>query len=136
MQWEASATGGFTSGAPWLPLVDPETRNVADQATDPGSLLSLYQRLIAVRRDSAALARGSQRSIFGVARGVLGWLREAGDERVLVLVNLGNEERRCDLHRVAADGGEVLVATSGREGRVDLNGLEIGPREGLLVRLS
>jgi alpha-glucosidase len=136
MQWDASPTGGFTSGTPWLPLVDPQTRNVADQAADPGSLLSLYRRLIAVRSESAALARGSHRSIFGVGREVLAWLREADDERVLVLVNISDEVRACDLRRVAAEAGEVLVATSGREGRVQLDGFGIGPGEGLLVRLS
>ena len=53
MQWDASEKGGFTSGAPWLPLVDPAERNVADQRDDPGSMLSLVRDLIAVRRELA-----------------------------------------------------------------------------------
>ena len=59
MQWDASPTGGFTTGEPWLPLVDPATRNVAAQAADPASLLALYRRLIATRRGSPALRRGT-----------------------------------------------------------------------------
>jgi alpha-glucosidase len=47
MQWDAS--GGFTSGTPWLPMVDPQTRNVDDQREDPGSLLNHYRNLIAGR---------------------------------------------------------------------------------------
>ncbi len=52
MQWEPSATGGFTvAGAtPWLPLGDVSSHNVADQEKDPGSLLSLCRRLMAIRR--------------------------------------------------------------------------------------
>ena len=52
MQWEPSATGGFTAAGttPWLPLGDVSTHNVADQREDPGSLLSLCRRLVAVRR--------------------------------------------------------------------------------------
>jgi glycosidase len=50
MQWDASPKGGFTTGEPWLPLVDPAERNVADQRDDPGSFLSLVRRLIALRR--------------------------------------------------------------------------------------
>jgi alpha-glucosidase len=46
MQWDASPTGGFTTGDPWLPAVDPAERNVAAQRNDEGSLLSLYRRLI------------------------------------------------------------------------------------------
>jgi glycosidase len=47
MQW--SRDGGFTSGRPWLPMVDPERRNVADQRDDPDSLLCHYRQLIARR---------------------------------------------------------------------------------------
>jgi alpha-glucosidase len=49
MQWDATPTGGFTSGEPWLPLVDPAERNVALLQHDPGSLLHLYRLLIEAR---------------------------------------------------------------------------------------
>ncbi|MGZ4386986.1 MAG: alpha-amylase family glycosyl hydrolase [Gaiellaceae bacterium] len=51
MQWDASPGGGFSDGEPYLPPVDPAVRNVADQERDPRSLLSLYRRLIALRRE-------------------------------------------------------------------------------------
>jgi alpha-glucosidase len=50
MQWDASPTGGFTSGEPWLPPIDPQERNVEAQRADPDSLLNFYRRLIEVRR--------------------------------------------------------------------------------------
>jgi alpha-glucosidase len=50
MQWDASPTGGFTSGVPWLPPVDPAGRSVEAQRDDPGSLLQLYRLLIEARR--------------------------------------------------------------------------------------
>jgi alpha-glucosidase len=136
MQWDASAGGGFTSGTPWLPLVDHASRNVADQSADPASLLSLYRRLIGMRAESAALARGTHRSIFGVAPGVLAWLREADGERVLVLINTADAERACDLRRVQPTGAEVLVATSERVGRVALEVLGLGASEGLALALD
>jgi alpha-glucosidase len=46
MQWDASTTGGFTTGTPWLPPIDPADRNVEAQRADPGSLLNHYRRLI------------------------------------------------------------------------------------------
>jgi glycosidase len=49
MQWNSSPTGGFTSGDPWLPPVDPAERNVEAQRDDPGSLLELYRLLIEAR---------------------------------------------------------------------------------------
>jgi alpha-glucosidase len=55
MQWEASPTGGFTTGEPWLPPIDPAERNVEAQRADPGSLLNHYRGLIESRR---ALGKG------------------------------------------------------------------------------
>ncbi len=50
MQWDASPSGGFTTGEPWLPAVDPERTNVEAQRDDPASMLNLVRELIAVRR--------------------------------------------------------------------------------------
>jgi alpha-glucosidase len=136
MQWDASAGGGFTAGTPWLPLVDHAARNVADQTADPGSLLALYRRLIAVRGSCAALARGTHRSIFGVAPDVLAWLRETDDELVLVLINTADAGRSCDLRRVGVEGGEILVATSERSGQVALGGLTLDGLEGVAIALD
>jgi len=97
--------------------------------------LSLYRRLIAARRRSPPLAHGEHRSLFGVGADVLAWLREVDGERVLVLLNVGGSARRCDLRRVAATAGEVVVATGESNGRVELTDLELQPFEGIALRL-
>jgi alpha-glucosidase len=51
MQWDASPTGGFTTGKPWLPPVDPAERNVEAQRSDPSSTLSLFRELVRLRRE-------------------------------------------------------------------------------------
>ena len=53
MQWDGTPSGGFTSGDPWLPLVDPDVRNVEDQRDKPDSMLALYRDLIASRKEIA-----------------------------------------------------------------------------------
>ena len=50
MQWDATPSGGFTSGRPWLPPVDSAERNVEAQRDDPASLLHLYRLLIEARK--------------------------------------------------------------------------------------
>jgi alpha-glucosidase len=50
MQWDGSATGGFTSGDPWLPLVNPADVNVEAQREETGSTLRLVRELIRLRR--------------------------------------------------------------------------------------
>ncbi len=134
MQWDGGAFAGFSTGAPWLPVVDPGEANVADQLADPGSLLSLYRRLIAARRECAALARGEHRSIFGLAENVLAWRRDTEEEHLLVLVNMGDRAASVDVSRVGARG-EVLVATGQRRGDVELADLRLEPLEGLVLRL-
>ena len=77
MQWDSSPTGGFTSGEPWLPPVDPHKRSVADQEEDPDSLLHFYRRLIAFRRELAGGFR-----FLDAAPGVLAF--ERGDHAVAI----------------------------------------------------
>ncbi len=61
MPWTRDEVGaGFTTGRPWLPLgAENRARAVDTQAADPLSILSLTKRMIAFRRDSAALRYGS-----------------------------------------------------------------------------
>ncbi len=138
MQWDTSPAGGFTHGAPWLPLVDPDARNVASQASQPASLLSLYRDLIAARRSSPALGRGTHRSFFRVAPDVLAWLREAEDDRVLLLLNVGDQSRSCrlPLAELGTAQGTVVVTTSDRSGAVGLADLVLEPLEGIAIRLG
>ena len=58
--------------------------------------------------------------------------------RILCLLNVGDEPRRCalPLARLAAERGEVVVATTARAGTVALGDLELAPREGLAIRIG
>jgi alpha-glucosidase len=97
MQWDASGTGGFTSGDPWLPVVDPDRRNVASQRADEGSLLNLYRRLLALR---ARL--GGELEMLAADRDVLAYRRG----HHVVALNLGAEERD------APAGGTLVIGTA------------------------
>ena len=134
MQWDASPTGGFTDGEPWLPLVDPAIRNVADQSGDPASLLNLYRRLVELRRSSPALHHGALRLIPDLGMEILAWTRETGDERILMVANMGDSPAAVDLSAIGSDAA-VLAGTVARQGSVALGRLQLDPLEGLLVRL-
>jgi alpha-glucosidase len=71
MPW--TPDGGFTTGAPWLPYGD-DTPSVAEQERDPGSLLALYRRLLALRAAEPALATGPL-ELTRAADGVLAYTR-------------------------------------------------------------
>src|SRR4029453_18803407 len=97
MQWDATPRGGFTRGEPWLPLVDPATRNVAVQSGDPASLLNQYRRLLALRRGSAALSRGALTLVANLPGDVMAWTRTSASEQVLMVANVGDAGARVDL---------------------------------------
>ena len=116
MPWDGGPNAGFCPPGrePWLPLVpDAAARSVAAQRDDPGSLLSLYRRLLAVRRAEPALALGAWR-LLRAEDGVLAYAREHAERCVTVALNLTGEEAAAGI----APAGEVLLATSPRAGRV------------------
>ena len=100
MQWDSSPSGGFSEGQPWLSVIDPAERNVADQAADPGSLLSLYRAAIRLRR---TLADGI-RLLDDVPEGLFAFLRGSD---VMVVLNLTSGRVPCPV------AGRVLLDTSG-----------------------
>ena len=62
MQWDASPNGGFCAPdvAPWLPLApDAAKVNVAAQADNPDSLLTLTRRLLRLRGKHPVLHAGA-----------------------------------------------------------------------------
>ena len=70
MQWTPDPKGGFTTGEPWLPVVDPVRHNVEEQRDDPGSMLSLVRRLIELRK-----RLGSGLRLLDAAAGVIAYAR-------------------------------------------------------------
>jgi maltose alpha-D-glucosyltransferase/alpha-amylase len=96
MQWSGDRNAGFSRANPqrlYLPVViDPEyhyeTVNVEAQQQNPHSLLWWTKRLIALRKRYKAFGRGSLEFLHPSNRKVLAFLREYGDERILVVANL------------------------------------------------
>ena len=89
MQWDSSSFSGFSPVSPWLPVhPDYVARNVKRQEQDPQSILNFYRKLIAIRRNSQALCRGSFEPITPNPERVLGYLRQVPDQKVLVAIKL------------------------------------------------
>jgi alpha-glucosidase len=133
MPWDASANAGFTTGIPWLPLnPDYATRNVAAQREDLASTLTLYRRLLALRRARRALTFGVY--IPHPADGdALAYRREDGDDRLLVALNLGGIPQALDLH--GCTGTVVLGTHPEREGAPVEGVLTLRPNEALIADL-
>jgi alpha-amylase len=90
MQWNPDRSAGFTRGSAWQPLQpDSATANVKTQEGDSGSLLNLYRRLIHLRAENSALARGTLVPLTASNDAVAAYLRRDGNRAVLIVNNLG-----------------------------------------------
>ncbi|GJD50654.1 Oligo-1,6-glucosidase [Methylobacterium crusticola] len=112
MQWDPGPRAGFSTAEPWLPL-DPQaaSRNVEIQRDDPASILTLYRRLLSLRREHPALSIGAHRPVE-VRGDVLVYERVHADDVIRVLLNFGHEA--CFIPA----GPEWRVLLSSASGRI------------------
>ncbi|MEL4177899.1 alpha-amylase family glycosyl hydrolase [Roseateles sp. PN1] len=96
MSWTADAKGGFSpagsSSQPFRPLAPNRlSHNAQTQAQDPDSILNFYKAMLQLRNQHPALTQGSY--VHPQVQGqVLRFERKHGAERVLVVINYGEQE--------------------------------------------
>ena len=134
MQWDEGPNAGFSTTEPWLPVSDDyATRNVSVQSADPTSMLNLYRRLLWYRRSSPALQWGGYRSL-DVDDDCFVYLRQAGDERRLIVLNFVGQARQVSIP--GEESGRVAISTYLDRGKsVSLSGLQLRPFEGVVLEL-
>jgi alpha-glucosidase len=126
MQWDASPNAGFSASGveTWLPVApDYAQVNVAAEQADPRSVLSLYKRLIDLRRADDALSLGDY-APMDAPEGVFAFGRGG---KYVVALNFTDSPRSLEV------GGEIVISTElDRSGAVA--SLELRPHEGVILR--
>ncbi|MDZ7703281.1 MAG: alpha-amylase family glycosyl hydrolase [Trueperaceae bacterium] len=108
MQWDNTPYAGFSDAEPWLPVsLDYRARNVARQRRDPTSLLSLYRRLLKLRKERPALHAGDYHTVSGDDHTWVYRRSHEDDIDVLVALNFSDAPQT-----VALPGGEYTVLLS------------------------
>lgn len=127
---------GFSRVEPWLPVAEDYRQvNVEKQRRDETSMLTLYRRLIEMRRNEPALRVGRYRPA-GVQDDVFGFFREYGETRLLVVVNLGHREGPLTLPNHLRMEGEVVMDThAARIGGTIGSEIPMAGDEGLIARV-
>lgn len=134
--WDRGPNAGFSAAGavPWLPL-PPEhaTHNVAAERADGDSMLALYRDLLHLRAARPALHRGTLESEpeDPVHPDVVRFERAAGDDRVLVVLQLGDDA----VDVVVPDQRPVLAATTPGV-RAEGGRLHLPPHSGAVIDLS
>jgi alpha-glucosidase len=133
MQWDATAHAGFSTADPWLPVAaDHAAANVAAQAADPRSILSLYRALARLRRSEPALSIGTYRPV-SADETVLAYERRHGGRLLLVALNMSDAAAALQ-HRCS---GRLLLSTMlDRSDEQVHDTLELRPNEGCIVAIT
>ena len=89
MQWDASAHAGFTTGEPWIGVVDNyQTINAAAEVGDPDSIYSYYKQLVALRKQHPVIQSGKIEFLYKDDPDLLAYRRWDAQHELLVLCNL------------------------------------------------
>jgi len=110
MVWESERrNAGFSEAEEtWLPIGDALIEQAADQQTgDDGSLLNLYRKLLAWRRDCRCVRMGSL-ALLETDRGVLAWSLSDGEDRLHCVFNFSRGKKRLDNYVADFSGSSSL----------------------------
>jgi alpha-glucosidase len=135
MQWDASPHAGFGDHNPWLPIAaDANENNVVIEDRDPRSMLSLYRRLLELRRQHAALSVGSYQAIAATGT-LLAYVRYTHAERLLIVANLGAQPTEFALQ--SAGRAHSLLLSTYLDGETHLTDsqLFLRPDEAVIIAL-
>ena len=141
MQWTNGANAGFCppDAEPWLP-VNPNYAcgiNVADQLKHPDSLLTFYQQMLQLRRQTPALIAGDYMPLHQDSEGYLAFLRHSpvDDQICLVVLNMSQQTHRLSFD-LSYSSAQVLFSSHDRDGNTDnLDMLSVAPFKTYIAEL-
>ena len=96
VQWDDTEHAGFTTGTPWF-YVNQNYKdiNVAQQETDPDSILNFYREAIRLRKELKVVRHGVYREHFKVSPRVYTYSREMEGEKLLVVCSFTEKAAKC-----------------------------------------
>jgi alpha-glucosidase len=140
MPWTAASDRGWERGRdvePWLPFPpDADRRNFATLVGEPGSILHLHRRLLALRHREPVLTDGDF-CLLDAPEGLVGFRRSLGDRQWLVLVNFTNATVEVGSSPALSAATSMRVALSSDDGGEGeggrFSGL-VGPDQAVVLR--
>ena len=100
MQWTAGENAGFTTGTPWFYVNQNYTEiNVAQQESDPDSVLNFYRKAIALRKRLPVVRDGSYRDHNPLSGKLYVYTRETEKQTLLVVCSFTEKPARFRMPR-------------------------------------
>lgn len=108
MQWNSDANAGFTTGTPWMSIIENYQKiNVECSMQEKDSVFAYYRNLIALRKQYDVIALGSYLPLLEDHPSVLAYKREYQDESLIVLNNFYGSETEV---AIDVDGYRLLLS--------------------------
>jgi maltose alpha-D-glucosyltransferase/alpha-amylase len=117
MQWTHGFNKGFSSGAPdslWMPVDSAaDAPNVADEETDPDSLLHFTRELVQFRKAHPALAaNGGFYPVYAQPNKYpFAFIRVGGGEKLLVIINPSATEATAEINGTLKASRKLIKGT-------------------------
>lgn len=136
LQWSSEQYAGFSSIAPWLPVSeDYENCNVMAQIDNPHSILSLYRRLIQLRKEHGVLQTGDYKAIETNEPSCFAYMRFDNETCLLILLNFSTELLLPKVKIRQTSGDIVLSTLMDKDEEVIIDKVQLRPSEGLIIKV-
>ncbi len=131
MQWSNKKNAGFSEAKPWL-KVNPEypETNAGSEEKNPSSLLNVYKKLIALRKQNPALHSGDWEQIK-TGPAIIAYFRSSGVQKMIIAVNLSNKKRFFKIND--GERWKLIFSTHIRKESVIKNTAGLQPYEALIL---
>lgn len=132
MQWDNSASAGFTTGKPWL-HVNPNysSINVSQNLANANSIFYTYQRLIQLRQQHPIIVWGDFELIEHTAEDVFAYYRMYEGETWLIVANMSEQEHSFAVDREVR---EMIISNYPRT-NIQVKQQVLQPYEAFAVKL-
>ncbi len=132
MQWNSQIYGGFSDQQPWLPLhKNYKNVNVEQESKAQESILSLYKKLLQMRKHYTVLQSGDFRFLDVSNTNILAYSRFSDTESIIILLNFTNKAQRFS--GLDLNGYSNILSISSDKKKSDLDSYSLGAFDGVAI---
>lgn len=139
VQWSDEENAGFTSGTPWIqPAANYKEINAEKAMADQDSVFYHYQKLIQLRKEYDIVTDGNYELLLANHDAIFAYIRDNGDEKLLVVNNFYSEEVEFQLpEQVDTEGvTSTILLSNYADSSEDMKQMKLRPYESVVYYLK
>lgn len=138
MQWQNDVNAGFSAGKPWIDVnTNYDNINVNDAQNDKSSILTFYQRLIALKLQSRLTIDGDFTLINANDSSVFAYQRQLGSQKLIVLGSFSEKKVRYVLPKELMNvQGKLVLSNYQDTSKYLTQTLFLRPYEGVVYLIN